>query len=71
MKVKITKENQPCRKCGSPVKKLYPKTPLKEGQTYYYDYYFKCFNCITFYMVDAVKRIVSHQASNSLTADNK
>lgn len=73
MKIKITEENQPCRKCGTPVKKQIPHTAIKEDQEYYYEYYFKCLNCNTVYMVNAVKVIInkSNQASNTLIADNK
>jgi ribonuclease HI len=56
-KTKITYEGQPCRKCGTPVIKRIPKRRKpKEGQTYFYEFYFYCPSCKTMYMVDEAKR---------------
>ena len=51
---KITKEGQPCRKCGEPVVKRRPRR--KHGSQYYYEYYLYCPQCRTMYMVDEAKR---------------
>jgi ribonuclease HI len=57
-KVKITRENQPCRKCSTPVVKKTPTKKRKPGQTYYYEYYLYCPNCRTMYMLEEAKRFV-------------
>ncbi len=57
--VKVKKEGDPCRKCGSLV--IYKPTKKKEikpNQTYYYEYFFICPTCRTIYMVDEAKRFV-------------
>jgi ribonuclease HI len=57
--VKVKKEGDPCRKCGSSViHKPTKKKELKPNQTYYYEYFFICPTCRTIYMVDDAKRFV-------------
>jgi len=56
---KITREDQPCRKCGTPVVKKVPKRSHREGQEYYFEYYLFCPNCRTTYMVEEAKRSLS------------
>ena len=56
MKVKIKKEGQPCRKCGTPVVKKVPtRKALKEGQRYFYNWYLFCEKCKILYMVEEQK----------------
>jgi ribonuclease HI len=59
---KITKEGQPCRKCGRPVVKKIPKRKPKPDQAYYYEYYLQCPECQTIYMVDAAKRSIQQKS---------
>jgi ribonuclease HI len=59
--VKITREGQPCRKCSTAVVKEIPRRKQKPGQTYYYEYYFKCPKCGTLYMVEEAKRYFESQ----------
>ena len=57
--IKVTKEGDPCRKCGNLVIYKQPKKKeLKPNQAYYYEYYFVCPTCRTIYMVDEAKRFV-------------
>ena len=60
-KKKITEENQPCRKCGTPVIKKTPRRKRKQGQGYYYEYYLYCSGCKTIYMVEDAKRSIESQ----------
>lgn len=60
-KKKVLEAGQPCRKCGSEVRrcehaKLPP--PQKPGSHYYFAWWFRCTNprCDTLYMVEAAKR---------------
>jgi len=50
-------ENEPCRKCETPLKKV---TPKKKGGTskmkYYYAYFYRCPGCKTIYMPEDGKR---------------
>jgi len=50
-------ENEPCRKCETPLKKVIPK---RKGGTskmeYYYAYFFRCPGCRTQYMPEDGKR---------------
>jgi ribonuclease HI len=60
-KAKIVEEGQPCRKCSTPVVRRVPRRKsLKQGQSYYYEYYFLCPNCRTMYMVEEAKRYVDN-----------
>jgi ribonuclease HI len=59
---KITKEGQPCRKCGTPVVRKVPRRKQKSGQTYYYEYYLHCPQCHTNYMVDEAKRSIDQKS---------
>lgn len=57
---KITQEGQPCRKCSIPVVKHYRRQdkPVKASKSYYYEYFFICPKCRTYYFVkDAIKYI--------------
>jgi ribonuclease HI len=58
---KITEEGQPCRKCGTPVVKKYPKRKPKSGQTYYFEYYLQCPHCQSIYMVEKAKRSINQK----------
>ncbi len=53
---KITREGQPCRKCGTPVVKRIPKRKREPDQQYYFEYYLSCPNCGTMYLVEDAKR---------------
>lgn len=57
-KVKIVEAGQPCRKCGTPVIKQSHSKPTRPDQSYWYEYWFKCPNCLTLYMVDKAKRTI-------------
>ena len=60
-KVKITKEGDPCRKCGTPVVIKRPKKrKIKENQSYYFEWYLYCPNCRNMYMVEEAKRMVDN-----------
>jgi ribonuclease HI len=59
---KITREGQPCRKCGTPVVKRIPKRKQKPGQTYYYEYYLQCPQCQAIYLVDDAKRSIDQKS---------
>lgn len=54
--LKITKEGQPCRKCGTPVVKRRPSQKPKADQQYAYDYYLFCPQCKTIYLVEEAKK---------------
>ena len=56
VKIKITNEGQPCRKCGTPVKKCTHKSlPKSNPGGYYFSYWFVCPTCKTFYLVKSAK----------------
>jgi ribonuclease HI len=55
----ITEQGQPCRKCGTPVIKGKPKRKSIRGQSYFYEYYLRCPECGTLYMVEGAKRAVN------------
>jgi ribonuclease HI len=57
---KIIAEGQPCNKCNTPViKRTRPENkPVKEGSSYYFEYYFICPGCGTMYMVEEAKVLV-------------
>jgi ribonuclease HI len=58
-KRKILNEGDECRKClHSVVLKPTKNKKLKQGQSYYFDYYLICPGCGTMYMVEAAKRYV-------------
>lgn len=48
---KITQEGQPCRKCSTPVIKHVRRKdkPVKASRSYYYEYFFICPKCRTYY----------------------
>lgn len=57
---KITQEGQPCRKCLTPVIKHVRRKdkPVKASKSYYYEYFFICPKCRTYYYVqDAIKYV--------------
>lgn len=59
--LKIEKEGDLCRKCGTAVIKKDPvRKKLKVGQTFYFEYYLYCNNCNTLYHVDSAKRDVQN-----------
>src|SRR5688572_29877725 len=50
-KIKVTREGDACKKCGTNVmKKPTKKKEVKPGQTYYYEYILLCPNCKTMYL---------------------
>ena len=54
--LKVEKENDPCKKCLTPVVKKIPKHTKKTLQKkFYYKYYFNCPNCKTNYMTNEAK----------------
>lgn len=53
---KITEEGQPCRKCSTPVIKRITRQKPRRNRKYYFEYYFYCPKCRTFYMVEEAKR---------------
>lgn len=56
MSKKITEENQPCRKCGTPVIKIFTdKNRDLKNQNYYFEWYLQCPECKINYMVEAAK----------------
>lgn len=58
-KIKVEKEGDPCRKCGTAVIIKRPKKrKIKEDQSYYFEWYLYCPNCRNMYMVEEAKRIV-------------
>ena len=67
--VKITKAGQACRKCNTPVTRRVPARQLKQGQKYYYLYYYACPKCETVYFVDEARVYLdgSRQGENSGT----
>lgn len=57
---KITQEGQPCRNCSTPVIKYVRRKdkPVKASRNYYYEYFFICPKCSTYYYVkDAIRYI--------------
>jgi len=58
---KITRVDQPCRKCGTPVVKKVPKGKRRSGQAYYYEYYLQCPHCQAIYMVEEAKRSIEQR----------
>ena len=55
--IKVEKENDPCKKCWTPVIKKKPKHTKKTlTKSYYYEYFFSCPYCKTNYMTNDAKR---------------
>jgi hypothetical protein len=50
MKIKITQDGQPCRKCGTPVVKKSHDAPMSPEQDYWFPTWFDCPKCGTRYM---------------------
>ncbi len=66
-KPRVQKEGDLCRKCDIPViKRFPPKTKIKEGQKYYYEYYLYCSQCQSMYMVEDGKRLVEENKKKTL-----
>lgn len=60
-KIKIEKEGDPCRQCGTGVVLKRPKKrKIKENQSYYFEWYLYCPNCRSMYMVEEAKRRVDN-----------
>lgn len=60
VKIIITDEGQPCRKCGTPVrKKIRKNTDVYLGQKYYYKSHLFCPKCRAIYMIESEKVIVN------------
>lgn len=56
---KVTAEGDKCIKCGTPViKSQTKKKEPKVSQTYYYEYYYRCPECKTFYYVEEAKKFI-------------
>jgi ribonuclease HI len=54
-KLKITEVGQPCRKCGTPVVKQFPRKADTTTKQFTYAYYLWCPNCRAMYMQEAAK----------------
>jgi ribonuclease HI len=54
-KLKITAVGQPCRKCGTPVVKQFPRKADSGGKQFTYAYYLWCPNCRAMYMQEEAK----------------
>lgn len=64
-------EGEPCRKCGTPIKKRVPKKKkIKPHQTYYFEWHLFCPGCDTTYMVEEAKRIVEKDCPPKNEADS-
>lgn len=63
-KAKVTEEGEPCRHCGTPVKKYKTKEKPRGRRAYYYEYYLRCpkFECRTFYIHPESKRFWSENS---------
>jgi len=58
-KVKITREGQKCRHCGTPVvKKIPQRKQIGKNQKYFYQWYLYCPKCYAMYMVEKAKVII-------------
>jgi len=50
-------DKEPCRKCGTPIRKVVPKRKgYRPNQEFYYAYIYRCFGCKTTYMPEDGKR---------------
>ena len=56
--IDMTQAGQPCRVCSTPVVRRVPRSKLKPGQTYFFEYYLECPSCKATYMVEEAKRLV-------------
>ena len=54
-KEKINYEGQPCRHCGTPVKKQEHDKPSKKNGAYWFKWWFVCPKCKAMYMVEEAK----------------
>lgn len=63
MKVKINREGQPCRKCSTPVIKKLGSIKKKSALKYnhYYEWFFVCLKCHTFYLVPEARREITEE----------
>lgn len=58
-KITHKQEGEPCRSCGTPLKKRVPKKKkIKPHQTYYFEWHLYCPGCNKTYMVEEAKRFV-------------
>lgn len=58
-KITHKQEGEPCRSCGTPLKKRVPKKKkIKPHQTYYFEWHLYCPGCSKTYMVEEAKRFV-------------
>lgn len=57
---KITQEGQHCRKCSTPVVKHVrsKNKPIKASKSYYYEFFFICPKCQTYYFVEEAKKYI-------------
>ena len=70
-KITHKEEGEPCRKCGTPIKKRVPrKKKIKSHQTYYFQWHLFCPGCDTTYMVEEAKRIVEKDGLPGEEIDN-
>jgi ribonuclease HI len=59
-KLKVEKEGDACRKCGtSVIKKATKRKVPKPGQTYYYEYFLLCPVCKNIYLLEDAKREIA------------
>lgn len=54
-KIKMSKENQPCKKCATPIIRVAPKKKNTKNKSFYYDWFLTCPNCKTNYFVEEAK----------------
>src|ERR1039458_8348543 len=59
-KIKITSTEQPCPRCSGKLKRATHRTGWKPKQNacYYFEWWFQCLDCKSFYMIEAAKRFV-------------
>ncbi|HAR46208.1 MAG TPA: hypothetical protein DCS05_08590 [Nitrospiraceae bacterium] len=65
LKVKITQEGEPCRKCGERVVKRIPTCKPAENQWYAFRWYLWCPKCGQTYMVETAKYIIQPKTKSS------
>lgn len=64
-RIKVSKEGDACRKCGTSVlKNPTKKKEAKPGQTYYYEYILLCPNCKTMYLLEEAKRDITNRKND-------
>jgi hypothetical protein len=55
-KEKIIEEGQSCNHCGTPVEKRIPRERSRGRRKFYFEYFFRCPQCSTNYLVESAKR---------------